>query len=211
MEKQLLFLLDWDLRISEADLYRELEPFLAPLRDEIEARHLRRMRRQLEKVQRQRDEEAWIAVNSYVSPPSSRGTSRSRRTNSSSTDSIRGVSPPGLYSSASSYAGSNTSRATTPLSEIDTEPQPYIYNSSVPDELYESPVEIIMERPCVPEKDAVYYGRRKVTGGKQLLPYEISVEDMRSFEDNGRSKSRMRSRGVFGRVFGSNTTVQQVR
>lgn len=215
MEKQLLFLLDWDLRISEQDLYRELEHFLAPIRDDIEARNLRRMRRHLEKVQRQRDEEAWIAVNSYASPPSSRGTSRSRRTNSSSTDSIRGVSPPGLYSSASSYAGSNTSRATTPLSEIDTEPQTVIYNSgNVPDDLYESPVEIIMERPCVPEKDAVYYPRRKVTGGKQLLPYEISVEDMRCMEDNGRSKSRMRSRGVFGRVFGSNTTtttVQQVR
>lgn len=32
MEKQLLFLLDWDLRITEQDLYTHLEPFLAPIR-----------------------------------------------------------------------------------------------------------------------------------------------------------------------------------
>jgi len=36
MEKQLLFLLDWDLNISEDDLYTHLDPFLAPIRDEIE-------------------------------------------------------------------------------------------------------------------------------------------------------------------------------
>ena len=36
MEKQLLFLLDWDLNISEEDLYTHLEPFLAPIRSEIE-------------------------------------------------------------------------------------------------------------------------------------------------------------------------------
>lgn len=32
MEKQLLNLLDWDLRVTEDDLYRHLEPFLAPIR-----------------------------------------------------------------------------------------------------------------------------------------------------------------------------------
>jgi G1/S-specific cyclin PLC1 len=31
MEKQMLFLLDWDLRITEEDLYEHLEPFLTPL------------------------------------------------------------------------------------------------------------------------------------------------------------------------------------
>ncbi|KAF2812460.1 cyclin [Mytilinidion resinicola] len=33
MEKQLLFLLDWDLRINPEDLYLHLEPFLAPIRE----------------------------------------------------------------------------------------------------------------------------------------------------------------------------------
>jgi len=32
MEKQLLFLLDWDLRITTEDLHTHLEPFLAPIR-----------------------------------------------------------------------------------------------------------------------------------------------------------------------------------
>jgi G1/S-specific cyclin PLC1 len=32
MEKQLLFLLDWDLRVENEDLYRHFEPFLAPIR-----------------------------------------------------------------------------------------------------------------------------------------------------------------------------------
>jgi len=32
MEKQLLFLLDWDLRITNEDLYEHLEPFLGPIR-----------------------------------------------------------------------------------------------------------------------------------------------------------------------------------
>ncbi|KAI4170390.1 MAG: hypothetical protein LQ343_005012 [Gyalolechia ehrenbergii] len=32
MEKQLLFLLDWDLRINPEDLYNHLEPFIAPIR-----------------------------------------------------------------------------------------------------------------------------------------------------------------------------------
>ncbi|KAF3123138.1 hypothetical protein TWF703_001000 [Orbilia oligospora] len=35
MEKQLLFLLDWDLNISAGDLYEHLEPFLAPIRQQL--------------------------------------------------------------------------------------------------------------------------------------------------------------------------------
>ncbi|KAL8949273.1 MAG: hypothetical protein Q9222_004612 [Ikaeria aurantiellina] len=37
MEKQLLFLLDWDLRINPVDLYTHLEPFLAPIRQQQQA------------------------------------------------------------------------------------------------------------------------------------------------------------------------------
>lgn len=38
MEKQLLFLLDWDLRITNDDLLTQLEPFLAPIRVEMRRR-----------------------------------------------------------------------------------------------------------------------------------------------------------------------------
>ncbi|KAK0616562.1 hypothetical protein B0T14DRAFT_434849 [Immersiella caudata] len=207
MEKQLLFLLDWELRITEEDLYRELDYFLSPIR--------RRIRRQAEKqriaeeqriaeAQRLREEEAWIAITkantaAYVSPPPSRGTSRSRsRHTTPGSDSLREDSLPGLYSSNSSYAGSIASRATTPLSDV--EPPSAVY--SYPEELYESPVEIIMERPCVPEKDACYQGYRKVPAGKKMLPYEISAEELSHLEDSGRSK---RVRTIFTRVFGNNT------
>ena len=47
MEKQLLYLLDWDLRILPEDLYTHLEPFLSPIRGQIvekeEQREARRM------------------------------------------------------------------------------------------------------------------------------------------------------------------------
>jgi hypothetical protein len=39
MERQLLHLLDWDLHFTEEDLYRELDPFLAPLRFDVAVRH----------------------------------------------------------------------------------------------------------------------------------------------------------------------------
>lgn len=45
MEKQLLFLLDWDLRITEDDLYHDLDDFLAPIREDVAARYARRQQR----------------------------------------------------------------------------------------------------------------------------------------------------------------------
>jgi PHO85 cyclin-1 len=39
MERQLLFLLDWDVRVTEEDLYEHLEPFLAPIRLQLELRY----------------------------------------------------------------------------------------------------------------------------------------------------------------------------
>lgn len=40
MEKQLLFLLDWDLRVRESDLLAQFEPFLAPIREELRIKKL---------------------------------------------------------------------------------------------------------------------------------------------------------------------------
>jgi len=205
MEKQLLAILDYELRITEEDLYRELDYFLAPIRVEVEARHARRMRRHAEKMmQLKMEEEAWIpaarSAVAYASPPPSRGTSRSSRQTTPSDD-----VPPGLYSSGSSYAGSTHSRATTPLSDMDpSEEQPYIY--SYPEELvYESPVDCIVDRPCVPEKDPIYAtgARRKAASSTiKMLPYGISAEELRNLEDGGRVK---RMRGMLGRVFGTAT------
>lgn len=216
MEKQLLFLLDWDLRITEEDLYRELDHFLAPIRQDVQDRHLRRQRRKAEEraARRQRKEadEAWIAITNgtitaepaataaaYASPPSSRGSSRSRY--AAPTVSVRAVSPPGLtyssgHSSASSYAGSSSSRAATPQSDPE-DPNPFVYDE-VDGSLYDSPEVVILEKPQVPAKDAVYAQQQRKTG--RLLPYEISADELREMQEGGNRAKRMR--GVFGRVFG---------
>ncbi|KAK1771888.1 hypothetical protein QBC33DRAFT_170665 [Phialemonium atrogriseum] len=212
MEKQLLFLLDWDLRITEEDLYRELDHFLAPIRQDTQERHVRKQRRKAEEraaLRKREEAEAWIAIaNSgstaglaYATPPSSRGSSRSRYAARPPAESARDASPPGLSysssrSSASSYASSSSSslansRATTPLSDPE-DPQPYVYGT---DAVYDSPVEVVLERPQVPGKDT--YTRK---GGKSLLPYEISAEELREIQEGGNKVKRMR--GVFGRVFG---------
>lgn len=39
MERQLLYLLDWDTRVTEQDLFEHFEPFLAPIRFQIELQH----------------------------------------------------------------------------------------------------------------------------------------------------------------------------
>jgi hypothetical protein len=36
MERQLLYLLDWDTRVTEHDLFEHFEPFLAPIRDRLQ-------------------------------------------------------------------------------------------------------------------------------------------------------------------------------
>ena len=214
MEKQLLFLLDWNLSIAQDDLYREFDPFLAPIRRDIEARHIRRQRRKAEDraARRKKEEaEAWVAVAhgaaapvSYPTPPSSRGSSLSRHGTPLS-DTIRDVSPPALTysssysSSASSYASSSSSRidsrSTTPLSDL-SDPITDSYGGAAPTDVYESPIQVVLDPPTVHGKDI--YTRR---GNKQLLPYEISAEELRDLQDGGNRVKRMR--GVFGRVFGS--------
>ncbi|KAL6717516.1 PHO85 cyclin-1 [Lecanora helva] len=56
MEKQLLFLLDWDLRITNEDLFTHFEPFLAPIRQHQEMKQLKRQQaaREHEVLQQQR-------------------------------------------------------------------------------------------------------------------------------------------------------------
>ncbi|KAK4212758.1 cyclin-U4-1 [Rhypophila decipiens] len=212
MEKQLLFLMDWDLRITPDNLYKELDPFLAPIRVEIEARHHRKMLRArkeaeeaMERSRRLEEERMWnasqhqhSALSAYISPPSSRGNSRSRHTSPGS-NSTRDVSPPGLYSSASSYASSTSSRATTP----DGENMEHLYSqpSYHYDDMYESPEVVMIEGPVVPEKDTMYSSARGAGCKKQMLPYEISAEELQNLEDGSRVR---RMRGMLGRVFGGN-------
>lgn len=232
MEKQLLFLLDWDLRITEEDLFRELDPFLAPLRDDMAARHERRQRRkaaqqaaQAAEEERRRIEEeqaaaaTWLAAqtvsnNTYATPPAtpeSRSRCSSRQMRQESPDSLPGLSSSygsrsihSSHSYASSLSSSRGSEATTPLSS-DGE-APYIYDGMLhTGSLYDPPVEIVLGQP----KQQLMLNRPAPALMKQrsLLPYEISAEELRDLQEGGSRVKRMR--GMLGRVFGgSNATAR---
>ncbi|KAI6088566.1 cyclin [Hypoxylon rubiginosum] len=212
MEKQLLFLLEWELRITEEDLYRELDPFLAPIRDTIEASHARRMQRK-EAQRKQREEEEWAAAQ-FPSPPSSRGNSRSRQ-NTPPYEAVRMVhdvsTPPGLVysssvsSSGSSYASSLSSRqhsrSSTPLSDPED-----AYVSYVDGSLYDSPVEVVLDMPQPAAGSRAGYRAKE---SKLLLPYEISADDLRALQDGSAKTKRARTgRGMWGRMFGGAATVR---
>ena len=88
MEKQVLYLLDWDLRINLEDLYTNLNPFLAPIR----AKHLERKERINKNQAMQRENDSISAqINfGYPTPPS-----RARLAQKSSSSSrVSRFSPP---------------------------------------------------------------------------------------------------------------------
>lgn len=213
MEKQLLFLLDWELRITEEDLYTELDGFLAPIRIEIDAKHARRMQRKREEAARRKhaEAEAWAVATQFPTPPSSRGSSRSRQPVVEHQEVSRYVqdasTPPGLAyssgaSSSSSYASSmssrQNSRSSTPLSAPE---DASFYDSDTA--LYESPpAEVVLD---VPQPAAVRSYRKH----GHLLPYEISSEELRDMQDGGNKAKRPRTgRGMWGRMFGGGVSVR---
>ncbi|KAK4695513.1 PHO85 cyclin-1, partial [Lecanoromycetidae sp. Uapishka_2] len=82
MEKQLLFLLDWDLRIRNEDLFTHFEPFLAPIRLRQEQTELKRQRtaREHEVLTQQRayyskpqPSRAYASTTTLPTPPASVG------------------------------------------------------------------------------------------------------------------------------------------
>ena len=92
MEKQLLFLLDWDLQISNDDLFTHFEPFLGPIRSRMELEETKRQHRaqEQEPIQHQRP---YCSTQSYVFK---------------STASLHFLPPPvGVYASPVSYASSS--------------------------------------------------------------------------------------------------------
>ena len=218
MEKQLLFLLEWELRITEEDLYRELDPFLSPIRENIRIKHARRMQRK-EHLRRQREAEAWASTQ-YLSPSSSRASSATRQ-QSPPREGVRMVhdnvsTPPGLAysSSGSSYASSTCSqqhsRSSTPISDPTDDPYYNLYTTD--GSLQESPVEVMLElpRPAAAAVKGSYYGGndRVRHNAKQYLPYEISTEDLRELQDGNAKAKRVRTgRGVWGRMFGASVPV----
>jgi hypothetical protein len=90
MEKQLLFLLDWDLRIVNEDLYSHLEPFLAPIKTKM-------LLKQEERERQRQESHARVARLRDTSVPRSRGRSPATSTANSSTTSLAMCDSPAGY------------------------------------------------------------------------------------------------------------------
>jgi hypothetical protein len=65
MERQLLFLLDWDTRVTEEDLLTYLEPFLVPHRQRLIAAHERERKSEEEHIRKQQQHREWYALAIY--------------------------------------------------------------------------------------------------------------------------------------------------
>lgn len=216
MEKQLLFLLDWDLNISEDDLYLHLNPFLTPIRDDIvQKEEYLRAQEAKRREQQLREEEAhrrqfyaaggpiWfdsqmptapILCNGqyiipgarYDSPPPSNEVPGLARSGTADTFST-------VSSSASSYI-SSISRSGTPNSSI---------GSYVGEEYPATASYTHSPHPVV--RDVVHVQiaeQQSGTGiGKHaLLPYEIEREVYT--EEKPAKKAKHHGGNIFSRVFG---------
>jgi len=65
MERQLLFLLDWETRVTEEDLFTHLEPFLAPIRQRLQAKE-RQRKAEEEELQRKQQHREWLVPFPYI-------------------------------------------------------------------------------------------------------------------------------------------------
>lgn len=136
MEKQLLGLLDWDLRVNEEDLYYHLEPFLAPIRQwQIRQAEKQRIREEMLAIERQRMEamaeaqrRAALEQRQYESPKAfiDKYASRSVFFFSNSTSSSRApsrtpsLSPPTRSQSSASYSSMESCRSSASPASINT-------------------------------------------------------------------------------------------
>lgn len=173
MERQLLLLLDYNLRFTVGDLYRVLEPFLTSLRIEIDNKYARRQRRkQMEYI---------VQQPSLPTPPPSRGSSRVRDDEYKST--IRHIPDPhyspasltyssssGSSSYVSSLASRDHSRETTPLSDHGSD---YVCASMG---AYASPEEAKYSRTS-----------RKIS----RLPYEVNEAELYEMESSKSKRQRI--------------------
>lgn len=219
MEKQLLFLLEWDLRITEDDLYRELDAFLSPLREQIVERHARKLRQREEKRRLKELQQVAATADTmrWPIPVATRGRQPSPDQYARSGSSDSSVSPPSLSysSSASSYASSTfssrqQSRSTTPDDEKLQQSAPAAYfcdaTAAGAGSLYDSPVEIVLDEQseaCMPKVRVVDVNPR------MMLPYEISAREYQRLHDEstGVAKKRQR-RGMWGRLLGNTVAVR---
>jgi hypothetical protein len=199
MEKQLLFLLEWDLNISEDDLLFHLEPFLAPIRLEIQRQEeharIREQKKAASREQRLLEEEAarhyqqgsefcvyeekyvQYYEGSYVDPCGEIVRTRYDSPPSSIdvpdlTYSGNGETFSSSISSGSSYV-SQISRSGTPASSIYADENEVMYDDSLTAQYSEGSSHVL--------RDIVHVHIANQHSGSSkhvMLPYEIEREEM---------------------------------
>jgi len=229
MEKQLLFLLDWDLNISEDDLYTHLEPFLAPIRADIQrqeelsreqarmkkrAARERQMREEQERAQYEADTQYWIPGyqqkdlydgSSYIDPAGALITMNPSR--------IRYDSPP----SSTDVPGLARSGTADSMSAVSSSASSYISSISrtgTPDSSMESlMLDVLAEQQGMKMQETyamddphvvqdivhVRIAGQHSTSKHNMLPYEIEREVT---EEKPAKKARLMGGNLLARVFG---------
>ncbi|KAK2797947.1 hypothetical protein FQN51_008126 [Onygenales sp. PD_10] len=123
MERQMLYLLNWDTRVTEDDLFEYLEPFLAPIRARLEAaaeKELLQMHEFDLEAQRQQEDDFLVSDNEamYMNASGLANGRRGHKRLPSSYRSGRSISPPSIkdlppLSRGDSRAPSSSSRSSS--------------------------------------------------------------------------------------------------
>ena len=112
MEKQLLFLLDWDLRITNDDLFTHFEPFLVSIRMQQEQVEVTRKRHA-------REHEVLRQQRIYYSKPVASHYRQASGTYAASTTNLSALPTPPSSTSSGVYSSSPASYTSTYLNELD--------------------------------------------------------------------------------------------
>ncbi|RDW94620.1 hypothetical protein BP5796_00383 [Coleophoma crateriformis] len=228
MEKQLLFLLDWNLNISEDDLYSHLDPFLAPIRAEIvrqeelvrakEAkkraeRELQRLEDEAMRLKSQHanqyyisafDEKTFQPFEDTTAPltdttPSYAYTQQSPPSSSD----VPPLSRSGTVDTYGTLSSSNSSmhtssRSGTPASSVAS--YHYTEEEDVCYPILEDPY---VANPAKRDLVQVHIPQQYTTGKRGILPYEIEREEPIDMEEQPKKKVRITGvSNLFSRFLG---------
>jgi hypothetical protein len=183
MEKQLLFLLDWDLRINPEDLYYHLEPFLAPIRvhqaRETEKARIAEREKELARQQYQLTSEnlqrSRLDSSAYGSPAYTSYATRVYQTHSRAASRTPSLSPPTRSSSVSTASASPVS-------------------------LCEEPEAAIVQRYDADSGATLVH--INAAGARSKLEHPLPL----AYDDKPSKKAKANTGGFFNRMFGANNT-----
>ena len=185
MEKQLLFLLDWDLRINPEDLYYHLEPFLAPIRVW--------QSRQAEKA-RLAEKEKELARQQYQL--SVENLSRSTKPYASNSSLSSYASRPQRHP-APRYIPSSRAASRTPSLSPPTRSSSVSTSSDSPDSFLDEPSEAILQRYDADMGANLVYINGPISSYAPKQQHTLPLYDTQPSK-----KAKTSAGGIFSRMFG---------